>query len=407
VPSATYKDSDPAGPFRIQSYRLLRIALDERRVEFRSYLNALKTEAGVNARLSIDENKATDQLNLFADTRIPAGDAPTDIQSREVPESIVSVHRGDVMVAARQTLQSARFYEGDTVDARAARAILGKLTAGAEAVPLMERAFQEFPEHGLVQFHFGSMESQDTKVVTKQIEALSRAVRLLPLMGRVHAELARVLTLGGRAEEALPLLDRAVALEPEYADRFYLQRTESLIALRRYDESFKTAKLAASLPHADRASAAAFDKQVGLVDSRIQDIRIAAERLQVEELRDTVAAEAARREPLKPPPPPPPPIRAGQIEYQYEATNPVEILKQVLPEYSDALIKNGKAGRITLQMNIGADGLVAAVMVTDSQIPEMNAATVAAARKWTFKPFVRAGRPVAFSIKMVFQFSIQ
>jgi len=407
VPSATFKDGDPAGPFRIQSYRFLRIVLEEHAAELRAYISALKTENGHDSRLAIDEGKATEQLNQFVDTRIPPGAATTDIQTREITPDIVSVHRGDVFAAAHQNTQASKSYEGDSADARAARAVFAKLLSGSEAVPLLTRAVAEFPDRGLVQYHFGTIESQDPTVITNQIAALERAVQLLPLMGRAHAELARVLTIGFQAAEALPLLDRAVALEPEYADRFYILRAETLVALHRYDEAYKTAKLAAALPHADRTAAAVYNQKAVLLDQKIQDIRIEAERLQVNQLLDTVAAEAARREPVKPPPPPPQPDRAGQIEYQYEATNPVEILKQVLPDYADKLVKSGKAGKVTLQVNIGKDGVVGSATVTDSQIPEMNADTVAAVKKWTFKPLIRAGQPVAFNIKLIFTFSIQ
>jgi TonB family protein len=407
VPSGTYKDSDPAGPFRIQSYRVLRIVLEERAAELRTYINALKSENGRDSRLSIDAGKATEQLNQFVDTRIPPGVAATDIQSREISPAVASVHRGDVMVAAHKNIQASQWYEGDSDDSRAARAVFAKLTNGSEAVPLLMRAVADFPDRGLVQYHFGTIESQDPTVITNQIAALERAVRLLPLMGRAHAELARVLTIGFQAAEALPLLDRAVALEPEYADRFYILRAETLVVLHRYDDAYKTAKLAAALPHADRAAAATYNQKAVLLDQKIQDIRIEAERLQVNQLLETVAAEATRREPVKPPPPPPQPDRAGQIEYQYEATNPVEILKQVLPEYADKLVKSGKAGKITLQVNVGKDGAVASATVTDSQIPEMNVDTVAAMKKWTFKPLIRSGQPVAFNIKLIFNFSIQ
>jgi len=407
VPSGTYKDSDPAGPFRIQSYRFLRIVLDENRAELRAYLNALRTEVGSDARLSIDERKATEQLNQFVDTRIAPSAATVDIQSREVSAASVSVLRGDVMAAARQFIQASTWYEGDSVDARAARAILGKLTNGAEAIPQLSRAAGDFPDHGLVQYHFGSLESQDQMVVARQIAALERAVRLLPLMGRAHAELARVLTLAGRGNEGLPMLERAISLEPEYADRFYILRAEALISLRRFDEAYKTAKMASAFPHTDRAASAIYNQKVAMLDQKIQDIRIAAEKLQVDQLLETVAAEATRREPVKPPPPPPEPVRAGRIDYQYEATNPVEILKQTLPEYADPLVKSGKAGKVTMQVNVGLDGLVSNATITESQIPEMNAATIAAVKKWTFKPFIRAGQPAAFNIRLIFQFSIQ
>ena len=407
VPSGTYKDSDPAGPFRIQSYRFLRIVLEGRAAELRAYMNAMKAENGRDFRLSIDEGKATDQLNQYVDTRIAPGVAPSNIQTREVSSPAVSIHRGDMLVAAHKNTQASMWFEGDSDDARASRAVFAKLTNGSEAIPLLTRAVADFPDRGLVQYHFGTIESQDATVIARQIDALESAVRLLPLMGRAHAELARVLTAGFQAAEALPLLDRAVALEPEYADRFYILRAETLVVLHRYDEAYKSAKLAAALPHADRTAAASYNQKVVLLDQKIQDIRIETERLQVNQLQERVAAEAARREPVRPPAPPPQPDRAGRIDYQYEATNPVDILKQVLPDYPDALVKTGKAGKITLQVSIGKDGAVASATVSESQIPEMNADTVSAVKKWTFKPVIRAGQPIAFSIKLVFNFSIQ
>jgi len=288
VPSSTYKDSDPAGPFRIQAYRLLRLVLDENASELRSYVNALKPESGRDATPAINESAMTDRLNQYTETRSPMGVGMPEIQVREIPAESVSVHRGDLLVAARQTLGAGTLYEGKSDEARAARAILGKIVSGSESIPVMERAARDFPDRGLVQFHFGSIASSDGGVVESQVQALRRAVQLLPLMGRAHAELARVLLLTGRADETLPLLDRAVSLEPEFADRFYLLRAECLLALHRYDESSRIARFAGTLPHADRASATLFDKGIALVDKKIQDIRDAAEQLKVEELRTSV-----------------------------------------------------------------------------------------------------------------------
>ena len=411
VPSGTYKDTDPAGPFRIQSYRLFRIALEGHTSELRAYIGALKQQTGREAKLSIDEDAATELLNQFLDTRIPPGPPPTDIQAREVPAATVSLRRGDVHAAARQFLQASNWYEGDSEDARGARAILLAQTGGAEALPALARAADELPGNGQVQNSFGSMVTQDPGIVAKQIESLQRAVRLLPLMGRAHAQLARVLILGGRAEQALPELDRALSLEPEYADRFFMLRAEALLALKRFDEASRTAKFAVTLPHGDRygerSSDAAYNQIARALDQRIQDIQVAAERLQVEQLMETVSVEASRREPVRPPPPPPQPDRAGRIDYQYEATNPVEIVKSVLPDYADALVNSGKAGRVVLQVNIGIDGMVTNATITESQVPEMNTETVTAAKKWTFKPLMRAGKPAAFNLKLTFQFSIQ
>src|SRR5207249_2650786 len=102
-----------------------------------------------------------------------------EMQVREVSQAIVSIHRGDALVAARQTLQASKWYEGDTDDARAARAILARISGGKEASALLERAVMDLPAHGLLQFYFGTLESQDERVLALQTDALERATRLL------------------------------------------------------------------------------------------------------------------------------------------------------------------------------------------------------------------------------------
>jgi TonB family protein len=407
VQSSTYNDADPAGGFRIQSYRLLRIVLEQNAAELRSFLMELKLESSRDAKLAIDEAVATDRLFSYVETRIPPASTAPVLQVREVAPALVAVHRGDALVAARQTAQAVRWYEGDSEEARAGRAILARISGGKDAGALMERSVLELQGHGLLQFYFGTIDTRDERLLGLQTEALERAVRLLPLMGRAEAELARVLTLGGKPSAALPLLDLAMTLEPEFGDRFYLIRVEALLALRKYDESRKAAMMAAALPHADRAAASIYDQKVALVDKVIRDLAETAERQQVEELRSSIEAEALRREPPKPPPPPSPPDRAGQINYQYEATNPVEIVNSVIPDYPDELVKKGKTGKVSLQVKVGVDGKVVSATVTDSQLPEMNAETVTAAGKWTFKPYSSSGRPTAYTIKLVFAFSLQ
>jgi TonB family protein len=407
VPSSTFNDSEPAGPFRIQAYRLLRLVLDDPTIDFPAYMNTLKSLTGRDATLHIDIDTSSDRLNQFNDTRILANAATPYIEVREIAADRVAIQRGDELLAARQTVQAEGWYEGDAEEARAARAILGKFLNGSAAEPLLQRAARDFPDRGLVQYYFGSLQTSDSTVWSLQVEALQRAVQLLPMMGRADAELARVLTLAGKAADALPYLDRAIALEPEFADGFTLQRAESLLALRRLDEAHQAAETAALLPHGDRSSAARFDQQRAAIDKRIQDVTSAAEQLQVEQLRASVEAEATRREPPKPPPPPRPPDRFGKIDYTYEATNPVEILEPVFPDYPQALVTNGKAGSITLQVNIGTDGKVTGATMTNSQLPEMNAAALAAAKQWRFKPLLLSGRAASFSIKLTFQFGIQ
>jgi TonB family protein len=407
VPSAAYNDADPVSPFRLQAYRLLRIALDQSPAQLRSYITALKVESGRDPTLAIDVADATDRLSPFTDTRIlPVPGVPA-IQVRDVSAAIVAVHRGDALVAARQTVQASRWYEGDSQDARAARAILARISGGKEAAPVLERSAQEMPGHGLLQYYFGTIETTDERLLALQGEALERAMKLLPLMGRVNAEMARVLTLRGKPTEALALLDKALILEPEFADRFYMLRVGALLSMRQYDESKKAATIAVALPHGDRAAASQFEEKLALVEKTIRDLNDAADRVKVDELRASLEAEARRREPPKPPPPPPAPDRAGEIKYEFEATNPVEILSTVYPDYPDALVKRGKTGKVSFKVKVGVDGKVTSATITDSQLPEMNAESMAAAGKWTFKPYTVNGRPTAYTIKLIFAFSLQ
>ena len=95
------------------------------------------------------------------------------------------------------------------------------------------------------------------------------------------------------------------------------------------------------------------------------------------------------------------------IDYKYEATTAIEILKPAFPDYPEALVKSGKSGSISLQVNIGVDGHVTSAGITDTQFPEMNAATIAAAKDWIFKPVIRNGQPAGVVIKLTFQYSIQ
>ncbi len=407
VPSSTFKDTDPAGPFRIQSYRFLRILNDENPAEFKSFFTALKSIEGGNASPKLNAAALTERLNQFTDTRIPQVTGSPSVQTREIPEASVALHRGDLAVAARQLIQARMWYEGDSAPAKAARAILGFIQSGTDATPLMERAAQDLPDQGLLQYYFGSIDSSDERIVNLQIQALRRAVQQLPTMAAAQVELARVLTMTGQTDEATTLLDRALTLEPELADRAYIGKAQVLLASGKIEEGSSAAKLAAALPHADSRFTGAYNQQITVLKRKIQEIADAAERRNVNQLRDSVESEAMRREPPKPPPPPPPEPHSGQINYEFEATNAVQILASSFPDYPDALVNSGKTGNITLQVSIGVDGRVTNAVIADSQFPEMNASTLAAIRKWTFKPFVRAGQPASFTIKLVMKFSLQ
>jgi TonB family protein len=407
IPSSTFKDTDPAGPFRILSYRFLRIFSEENPTEFKSYLAALKTIENRNASPKIDANALTERLNQYTDTKILQVTGSPAVQAREISLESVEIHRGDLAIAAHQLGQARMWYGGgDSAPVKAARAILGFIQSGRDATPMMERAAQDLPDQGLVQYYFGTIDSTDERIVNLQLPALQRAVQQFPLMGEAKIELARVLTILDKADEAMPLLDQALKMEPELADRAYIGKAQIFLATGRIDQGSSAAKLAAALPHIDATVTSAYNHQIAALNRKIQDIADAAERRNVDQIRNAVEGEANRREPPKPPPPPPPVNHSGQIDYEYEATNPVQILSSSFPDYSDALVNSGKTGNITLQVSIGVDGRVTNAVITNSQFTEMNDATLAAVRKWTFKPFLRGTQPAAFTIKLIMKFSL-
>src|SRR5262249_29172290 len=164
------------------------------------------------------------------------------------------------------------------------------------------RSAQELPENGLVQYHYGAIETDNTKSAEPQVAALERATKLLPRLGRAYAHLARVYTLTGKAEQALPLLDRATELEPEYSDRFYEMRAATLLALGRLEESTKTIKTAAALPHADRKTLESYNVKVMEMTHKIEMARRTEDSQKMDRIRTDLESKVNEREPVKPPP---------------------------------------------------------------------------------------------------------
>src|SRR5262249_60096361 len=110
--------------------------------------------------------------------------------------------------------------------------------------------------------------------------------------------------------------------------------------------------------------------------------------------------EAEAREPPPPPAPPPPPVPAGSISYQIETRAPIEVVDSIFPDYPEALRRKGTVGTISLQVDIGPDGKVKTASITNSQLVDMNKATLDAVKKWSFKPGNR-------SIRLILKFALQ
>ncbi len=74
--------------------------------------------------------------------------------------------------------------------------------------------------------------------------------------------------------------------------------------------------------------------------------------------------------------------------------------------YTTQAQADGAEGRLVLALTVGPDGSVTAVTVKRGVHPSIDAAGVAAARAWRFRPAMRCGKPVegVYTIARRFEF---
>jgi TonB family protein len=77
-----------------------------------------------------------------------------------------------------------------------------------------------------------------------------------------------------------------------------------------------------------------------------------------------------------------------------EPSKPEPVFKTEI-EYTAAARADGIEGKLKLRVTVGADGSVVAVDVLASVSPELDAAAVAAVKRWRFRPAMACGKPVA------------
>jgi TonB family protein len=401
VPSATYDDNDPPTAFRAESYRLVRLLLDQKPDALRRFVEQLRVPSDAPPKISVGAEEIEAPLKGYVETplKLPAG-APS-MKSSEADPGKLAIHRGDLMLATDRPSDAGRWYNADSSAARAARAILTRFSRPpAEAVRVLERTARELPDNGLVQYHFGAMEVLDKKDVPGQVAALERATKTLPLMGRAFAELARVYALNGQADKALALVDKAVELEPEYADRFYEIRADVHLALDQSPEALRAINIASDLPHVDRSAVERYTVKVYTIRRRIEAARREVDQRELDSIEKEVRAKSAELEPPPLPSPPPPPVPEGNISYEIETRAPIEVVDAVYPDYPEALRRKGSAGTIAVQVDIGPDGKVKTATIGASQVQDLNKAVLDAVKKWSFTPGNR-------SIRLVMKFSLQ
>jgi TonB family protein len=401
VPSATYKDDDPPTSFRTEAYRLTRLLLEDKPELVRQYMADLHKESDKAPKFPGEADGIDSKLKGYVETPLsPTGTAPA-VKSVEADTAKLAIHRGDLLLASERDSDAGRWYNADSKDARAARAILTKFSRpGPEAVRALDRASRELPDNGLVQYHFGSMTIEEKKDIQSQVAALERAVKLLPLMGRAFAELARVDALNGQPEKSLPLIVKALELEPEYADRFYEIRADADLALGKPRDALNDISVAADLPHADRSILEGYAVKVSAIRRRIEMLRRDADQRDLDQISKEVRDKRAELEPPPKPAPPPAPVPEGNISYEIETRAPIEVVDATYPDYPELLRAKHTTGTIALRVDIGPDGKVRTAAIATSQIPDLNNATTDAVKKWVFKPGNR-------SIRLVLKFSLQ
>jgi TonB family protein len=413
VPREDYNDLEDGGTFRQQSYHLLRVLMENHSDQFRAYLRALGEEDGSGATPELDESDVAEKMSSYTDTALSLMPVDVSAPAREMSAAESVRRRGDLLVASGRHRAATYLYEQSSADeARVGLAILSRLQReSAASRRSLEVLAREFPEAGLLHYHLGTMRAETDEQRKTQIAALERAVDLMPRMGRALAELAFLHAVDGRPQEALPLLDRAIELEPESADRSYEVLAEAEMLLGDYTRAGEAAAIAAELPHHDPASRERFLLLVRTFYRRMELHRRAAEAERVEELRREVE-ELAREVDPRPVAAPPEPAPIGRISIAVTSGRPRDItspklVSSMLPDYPADLRRRGVEGRIVLEIDLDRRGRTEDVRVLRSDIRELNDASVAAVREWVFQPARRRNESISFSFRLTLRFYLE
>ena len=135
------------------------------------------------------------------------------------------------------------------------------------------------------------------------------------------------------------------------------------------------------------------------------------------------AAEAARRNPPPAPPPvaqrpaaapaerpQPNPARGGDTAAARAgaaSTLPVPISRPA-PDYPVQALRNNESGTVHLRITVGEDGKASDVVIErSSRSRALDQAAVRAARRWTFRPAQRDGRPAEGTLSVPITFTLE
>ena len=200
---------------------------------------------------------------------------------------------------------------------------------------------------------------------------------------------------------------RLVAMFKDVRKRVLPQAIRDLYA--RAKGSYEKKQLEAAATQFKELMALLGDEDIAKDIGSMDDLKMLAEgflKVAQAEFDAATKAEAAKiaasqPPPVNTPPPAPPPlVREFFTDADKDVTPPVEISRQ-MPEYRPLA---GAAGRFefqgVLRLLIDEQGKVADVALVQAVSPQYDAELLAAARKWTYKPAMRNGKPVKFQKMM-------
>jgi TonB family protein len=416
VPSESFNDIGDGGAFRLQSYHLFRVLMEDHAQTLASYVESLRFADGYNPELQLDEALFEDlqsRVLQYEDRGIPLTELEVEVTVRNVSVADADRAKGDLAAAAGlNNFARAHYQQSRTDEARLGLALLSRREQQTESIRLgLEQLTRELPDSGLAHYHFGSLDAATPEERRLQITAMERSIELLPLMGRAYAHLGALYVEEGRPDDAIQLAKRAIALEPEFADRAFEVIMEARLMLGDNDAATEAAETAATLPHWDPGTLEHYAMLVPELYRTLEQIRRAEDSNRLEELRREVEALADERDP-RPLPTTGGAVPFGLVHYDTSSNPPPgvsepRLVSGDLPEYNPDLRRRGIQGQVVLDVDLDRQGRVSGTGVRSSDDEELAVAAVLALRRWRFDPARQNEESIAFSFRLTFTFDLQ
>ena len=412
VPSRNYDDLAEGGVFRRQSYQLLRVLLESYPEELDAYIQSLRGEGGFDATLDVVSDSVESELFQYEDSSL--GFAAMDLASeaRPVPAGERDAMLGNLALSAGLRQRARSLYAASPLESgRIGLALLGRGRAGSGGRPTFEKLIVDFPESGLAHYYMGTLEPETDEDRRVQISALERAVDLMPQSGRPRAELGWLYVLDERPQQALPFVEQALRLAPEYADRFYEILAEAQLSLGDYETAGEYIQIAASLPHSDVSSLERYDRLVPEFYRKMESHRRLGEAERMEALRREVEVMANRLDP-RPVVVSEVPAPVGRIRYSIspisaQGVTAPPIRESPMPDYTPDLRRRGVEGRVVLEVDLDRRGRIANIGVRSSEDPELSTQALDAVGRWRFDSARRGFESTEYSFRLTLTFYLE